>query len=419
MLERRSPSPARVRVACDTTSDVGTLDVPCARATSHQLLGTLGRQVAWAGRVEDSEAEVAELVGRRSGWGRWSAGRRRTASSGTRSPRGCSPRRRGSRRSGRCRPRSRRAAARRSGTRRAGSRSGVCASSGSMPSSEKIRCCMSGRWIRTLPEPSSQPFSTRSYDCERTDSGSDSSRSMSSGCGVVNGWCAGIGRPSSSSPSNSGKSTTHRNSQPPSETGGRPRSSRSWPSTSRAIARSPATISTRSPATAPERVDDAELLGLGQELHDRRLERAAVAHAHPHETRRAERLGPVGQRVELRAADVALALDADALDRLRARERLELGRLEHVGELDELHPEPRVGLVGAVALHRLEPRHPRDRRRAPRPGAPPRPRRAPRPTPRRARLPGRRSVISTSSCMNSNWRSARRSSSRRQRAIWK
>ena len=88
-------------------------------------------------------------------------------------------------------------------------------------------------------------------------------------------------------------------------------------------------------------------------------------------------------------------------------------------ELDELHAEAHVGLVGAVALHRLVPRHPRDRRRRLARAARPRPRRAPPPTPRRARPPGRRSVISTSSCMNSNCRSARRSSSRRQRAIWK
>ena len=52
--------------------------------------------------------------------------------------------------------------------------------------------------------------------------------------------------------------------------------------------------------------------------------------------------------------------DADALHRLRARERLEVGRLEHFGEVDELHAEPRVGLVGAEPLHRVEPRHPRD-----------------------------------------------------------
>ena len=33
----------------------------------------------------------------------------------------------------------------------------------------------------------------------------------------------------------------------------------------------------------------------------------------------------------------------------------ELGAREHVGQLDQLHPEPQVGLVGAVALGRLLP----------------------------------------------------------------
>ena len=68
----------------------------------------------------------------------------------------------------------------------------------------------------------------------------------------------------------------------------------------------------------------------------------------------------------LRAAHVALAATRNALHRLRARERLEVGRLEDLGEVDELHAEARVGLVGAVALHRVEPRHARDRPPAPR-----------------------------------------------------
>ena len=46
-----------------------------------------------------------------------------------------------------------------------------------------------------------------------------------------------------------------------------------------------------------------------------------------------------------------------------AGERLELGRREHVGQLDQLHPEAQVGLVDAEAVHRLVPRHPLDRRR--------------------------------------------------------
>ena len=36
------------------------------------------------------------------------------------------------------------------------------ASSGSMLSSEKMRLCMAASWIRTLPPPTSLPFSTRS-----------------------------------------------------------------------------------------------------------------------------------------------------------------------------------------------------------------------------------------------------------------
>ncbi len=41
---------------------------------------------------------------------------------------------------------------------------GARASSGEMPRSEKMRCWSSERWILTLPDPSSQPLRTRSYD---------------------------------------------------------------------------------------------------------------------------------------------------------------------------------------------------------------------------------------------------------------
>src|SRR6266516_4045481 len=74
-----------------------------------------------------------------------------------------------------------------------------------------------------LLERGSQPLTTRSYDSERARRSSSPvavvSSPRSSGCGIVNGWWAGIGRPSPSIPSNSGKSTTHTNWRPPSETG--------------------------------------------------------------------------------------------------------------------------------------------------------------------------------------------------------
>ena len=66
------------------------------------------------------------------------------------------------RRSGRRRQRTRRAAERRSGTPRAGTRSGPRLPPAVIPSASKTRRWMSSRWIRIDPDPSSQPFSTRS-----------------------------------------------------------------------------------------------------------------------------------------------------------------------------------------------------------------------------------------------------------------
>ena len=75
-------------------------------------------------------------------------------------------------------------------------------------------------------------------------------------------------------------------------------------------------------------------------------------------------LGPVGELVELVAAVLGGAgRDADALDRRHAGERLELGRGEDLGQLDELEAEAQVGLVDAEPVHRLVPRDALDRLR--------------------------------------------------------
>ena len=105
-----------------------------------------------------------------------------------------------------------------------------------------------------------------------------------------------------------------------------------------------------------ERVDDAELLGLREELEHLALERAALDHAHPHEPAGAELLGPVDQLVDLRPRHPTLARQPDALHRV-GLEGAELGGREHLAQVDELEPEAHVGLVGAVALLRLVPRH--------------------------------------------------------------
>src|SRR5918994_1059809 len=127
---------------------------------------------------------------------------------------------------------------------------------------------------------------------------------MSSGCGMVNGWWAGIGR--------------H---------GGAER----------------------------------RQLVLGQELGDRAVE-PLRRDPHPHEALGAPALRLVGQLVEPPAGELGPARHPDALD-ARRLERLEPGRGEHRRQLDQLHPEAGVGLVGAVALGRLLPGHAAERRR--------------------------------------------------------
>ena len=106
-------------------------------------------------------------------------------------------------------------------------------------------------------------------------------------------------------------------------------------------------------------------LVVGEELGHRRLERAVGRR--PASTPGPWRPSCLASSVRASSflrPDVALARHADALDRAGRREGVEPGRREHVGELDQLHAEAEVGLVGAEALHGLVPRHPRDLARA-------------------------------------------------------
>ena len=81
-----------------------------------------------------------------------------------------------------------------------------------MPSRLKTFCCTSIRWIRMLPPPISEPFTTMSYALLLIDSTTACSRlssfGRSSSSGAVNGWCVETNRLSSSLHSNSGKLTT-------------------------------------------------------------------------------------------------------------------------------------------------------------------------------------------------------------------
>ena len=96
-----------------------------------------------------------------------------------------------------------------------------------------------------------------------------------------------------------------------------------------------------------------ELGHAGVERRDRRRPATTRIHARP--------LAPHSlawstRRVDLLAGQRRAALEPDALD-ARRLEHVGLGVGEELGELDQLHAEADVGLVGAVALHGLLPRH--------------------------------------------------------------
>ena len=86
-------------------------------------------------------------------------------------------------------------------------------------------------------------------------------------------------------------------------------------------------------------------------------------HPEPGQALGPQRLGPVGEGVEPGPAERGAALDHDGLH-ARGAEGLDLGALEHRGQVDQLHAEAQVGLVGAVPVDGLGPGHARDVGRA-------------------------------------------------------
>ena len=104
------------------------------------------------------------------------------------------------------------------------------------------------------PPPISLPLSTMSYAFARTAPGSVSSRAMSSGLGLVKGWCMANQRLESSSHSSRGKSTTQSgaNSKGLRSPSSWPRCRRSSLRALRVLPAAPASTSTRSPGSAPK-----------------------------------------------------------------------------------------------------------------------------------------------------------------------
>ena len=96
----------------------------------------------------------------------------------------------------------------------------------------------------------------------------------------------------------------------------------------------------------------------GEELCNRRADLAIRLQRDPHQAVRAVALGAFGQIVDIGTGNRTATSNTNGADAsttgARLIEHLEPGALrERRAEIDQLHREANVGLVGAVALHRL------------------------------------------------------------------
>ena len=109
-----------------------------------------------------------------------------------------------------------------------------------------------------------------------------------------------------------------------------------------------------------EALGKSGLLGIGEELDDRRLP-LAVLHLDEGEALGPGSLGEFGEFLDLARGDAGKALRINRLHHatgIKGRaEDLELGILEDVADILELHSEAGVGLVAAEAVHRIRVRH--------------------------------------------------------------
>ena len=171
----------------------------------------------------------------------------------------------------------------------------------------------------------------------------------------------------------------------------------------------------RSPSSIPALLVSAAFLGVAEKLHDGRFPFAALD-LDEGESLRAETLRGLRHGLDLALRGAGESLGVDRLDHAArgdgAAEHLELAAAEFLGEIHQFHAEPRVGLVAAEPVHRLRERHARKRRRDFSPRAAFQTR-VQQPFDQRVHVLAVMKLISTSICVNSGWRSARRSSSRK------
>ena len=197
------------------------------------------------------------------------------------------------------------------------------------------------------------PARRRSARC-RTRAPSRVPGSRSSASGAVNGWCFATHFASSSLHSNIGNSVTHRKSHRSSGTRSEPVGHESAEAVEgdgdavRRIGHDQHEVA----VARPGHRRDLRALVLGKELQHRRRDVRAVVR-HPHQALRPARGRFVHQSRPARRASATPPpgaakplITAARLDHLR--ERVEAAPAERLGEVDQLHPVARVGLVGAV-----------------------------------------------------------------------
>ena len=122
----------------------------------------------------------------------------------------------------------------------------------------------------------------------------------------------------------------------------------------------------RSPGSASVCSRTLHRLLLGEVAGQGPVERGAVLAAddpEPGQPGGAGPLGLLGQLVEARAREVGAVGDHDRLDGRRREGLAPRCRSNTVGQVDQLHAEAQVGLVGAEAVAGVGPRHALDRRR--------------------------------------------------------
>jgi len=110
----------------------------------------------------------------------------------------------------------------------------------------------------------------------------------------------------------------------------------------------------------------ADHIVVGEEASQRAVETGpslAGDRPEPRQALRPELLCLVGQLVEARSGRATAAFDDDPLH-TRGGERPDLGPGEGLGQVDELHAETEIGLVGAEPVHCVRPRQPLDLRRS-------------------------------------------------------